>query len=221
MDSKTLWPGWETVRLIGRGSYGAVYEIEREVFGHREKAALKVITIPESNSEIDELYSSGYNDESITAHFREFLADIVREYTLMAEMKGHANVVYCDDIRYVQHDDGFGWDIYIKMELLTPLMKALPAPDAERQIAKLGRDLCQALVLCRSRNIIHRDIKPQNIFVSPDGNYKLGDFGIAKTVEKTSGGTKIGTYNYMAPEVYNNKPYGHAADICSLGLVLY
>jgi serine/threonine protein kinase len=61
----------------------------------------------------------------------------------------------------------------------------------------------------------------QNIFVSPNGEYKLGDFCIAKTVEKTMGGTKIGTYKYMAPEVYNNQPYGSAADISSLGLVLY
>ena len=221
MDMTAAWPGWTTVRLLGRGSFGAVYEIEREVLGHKEKAALKVITIPQSGDEIDELYSSGYDEESITAHFRDFLSDIVREYTLMTEMKGHTNVVCCDDIRYVQHDDGFGWDIFIKMELLTPLIKTAGAVSPEEQAVRLGCDLCRALALCRSRNILHRDIKPQNIFVSKDGDYKLGDFGIAKTVEKTSGGTKIGTYSYMAPEVYNNRPYGHTADIYSLGLVLY
>lgn len=73
----------------------------------------------------------------------------------------------------------------------------------------------------KKKKIIHRDIKPQNIFVSPHGVYKLGDFGIAKTMEKTSSGTKAGTYKYMAPEVYHNHPYGHAADIYSLGIVLY
>ncbi len=216
-----VYPGWETVRILGRGNYGAVYEIERDLFGKKERAALKMISIPQSEGDIDELYSNGFDDASITAHFKDCLADIVREYTLMAEMKGHTNVVYCDDIRYVQKDDGFGWDIYIKMELLTPLMKALQGEVSEDQVIKIGRDLCSALVLCRSRNIIHRDIKPQNIFASRDGDYKLGDFGIAKTVEKTSGGTKIGTYNYMAPEVYNNQAYGHSADIYSLGLVLY
>ena len=77
------------------------------------------------------------------------------------------------------------------------------------------------MVACKEYDIIHRDIKPQNIFVSKYGDYKLGDFGIAKTVERTSGGTKIGTYKYMAPEVYNNQPYGTAADLYSLGLVLY
>ena len=40
LNDKIVWPGWETVRLIGRGSFGAVYEIERDVFGHKEKAAL-------------------------------------------------------------------------------------------------------------------------------------------------------------------------------------
>jgi serine/threonine-protein kinase len=57
--------------------------------------------------------------------------------------------------------------------------------------------------------------------VSEDGTFKLGDFGIAKTIEKTMGGTKTGTYSYMAPEVYLNKPYGSAADQYSLGMVIY
>jgi len=215
------YPGWETVRKIGAGSYGAVYEIERDLFGQKEKAALKVLSVPQSESDVEELYSNGYDDASITEHFRSCLEDTIREYQIMSEMKGHTNIVYCDDIQYVQKDDGFGWDIYIRMELLTSLTKVVDSKLSEEQVIKLGLDISNALALCRSQNIIHRDIKPQNIFVSKDGDYKLGDFGIAKTVEKTSGGTKIGTYNYMAPEVYNNAPYGHAADIYSLGLVMY
>ena len=58
---KPVWPGWETVRLIGRGSLGAVYEIERDMLGEKEKAALKVITIPENNSEIETLRDEGYD----------------------------------------------------------------------------------------------------------------------------------------------------------------
>ena len=123
--NKSLWPGWETVRLIGRGSFGAVYEIERDVLGEKEKAALKVISIPQSDSDISEMYSDGYDDESITSTFKEHLKSIVSEYSLMRKLNGSANVVNCDDVRYVQHDDGFGWDIFIKMELLTPLTSAL------------------------------------------------------------------------------------------------
>ena len=215
------WPGWEVVRLIGHGSFGAVYEIQRNTFGHVESAALKVITIPDNASDIEDLYNDGYTVEDVTMRFQGYLEDIIREYSLMVDMKGHANVVYCDDFRYVQHEDGIGWDIYIKMELLIPLTKALPKTIEERQVIDLGVDICNALVMCKERNIVHRDIKPQNIFVSKDGTHKLGDFGIAKTAERTTSGTKIGTYKYMAPEVYNNKPYGAGADIYSLGLLMY
>jgi serine/threonine protein kinase len=221
LDQKALWPGWETVRVIGRGSFGAVYEIRREMFGETEKAALKLISIPQSSSDIDELYGEGYDEASITSAFREHLKSIVAEYSLMRKLNGSANVVNCDDVRYVQHEDGIGWDILIKMELLTPLTKALDQLVTDEQAIRVGSDLCKALILCRKHSIIHRDIKPANIFVSENGDYKLGDFGIAKTVEKTSGGTKIGTYEYMAPEVYHDRPYGAAADIYSLGMVLY
>lgn len=119
------WPGWETTRLIGRGSFGAVYEIQRIVFDETEKAAFRVISIPQNSSDIEELYSDGYDEESITTAFKSHLQSIVAEYSLMRKMNGCKNIVNCDDVRYVQHDDGIGWDIYIKMELLTPLTKSL------------------------------------------------------------------------------------------------
>ena len=219
---KSPWLGWKTVRLIGRGSFGTVYEIQRELIdGTVESAAMKVITIPQNPDDIEEMYGDGLDEESITETFHEHLKNIVAEYTLMQKLNGNANVVNCKDISYIQHSDGIGWDIFIRMELLTPLTRSLPEYIDEKTVAKIGRDICNALVLCKKYDIVHRDIKPQNIFVSASGDYKLGDFGIAKTVEKTMGGTKIGTYKYMAPEVYNNQPYGSAADIYSLGLVLY
>ena len=140
---------------------------------------------------------------------------------MMALLKGNANIVYCDDICDEPNPDGIGWKLYIRMELLTPLTKALSDPCSEAQVIKVGMDLCNALVACKRKNIIHRDIKPGNIMVAEDGNYKLGDFGVAKTLAGTFSGTKTGTYNFMAPEVYNNQPYGQSADIYSLGMVLY
>lgn len=90
------------------------------------------------------------------------------------------------------------------------------------EVIRLGIDICQALELCQKYNIIHRDIKPENIFVSEHGKYKLGDFGIARTIEGTATGlSKKGTYTYMAPEVYREEAYGASVDTYSLGLVLY
>ena len=216
-----IWQGWTVVKKLGTGGFGAVYEIKREIFGKTESAALKVISIPKENDEIEELYNEGYNEESIAVHYKSFLENIVNEYSIMLDMKGHTNIVYCDDLKYVEHKDGIGWDIYIKMELLTPLTKFALDSFSETEIIKLGVDICRALAVCKSQNVVHRDIKPQNIFVSRSGDYKLGDFGIAKISEKTQNGTAIGTLGYMPPEVGLGKPYGATADIYSLGLVLY
>ena len=181
IDEKNVsWPGWETVRLIGRGSFGAVYEIQRDIFGDIEQAALKVISIPQNASDIDEMYSDGYDEESITSTFQSHLKSIVAEYSIMRKMNGCTNIVNCDDVRYVQHDDGIGWHIFIKMELLTPLTKALTAQVSEETIIKIAKDICTALELCKKHKIVHRDIKPQNIFVSLNGDYKLGTLVLQK-----------------------------------------
>ena len=80
---KAPWSDWETVRLIGRGSFGTVYEIQRKlVDGETEAAALKVITIPQNPSDIDELYSEGYDEESITATFNAHLKSIIADAVL-------------------------------------------------------------------------------------------------------------------------------------------
>ena len=216
------WPGWETVRRIGSGGFGTVYEIQQDIYGDVEKAALKVITIPHCEDEVDYLRCKGLTDDNITQTFHRQVADISREYKLMAKMRDNPNVVRCDDFRDIPHEDGLCWDIYIKMELLTPLMKCLDKVQTEEQIRRLGMDMCNALVACQEKNIIHRDIKPQNIFLSDKGQFKLGDFGIARTAERTTRATAgIGTYSYMAPEVEKNEAYGKTADIYSLGLVLY
>ena len=222
-DYNTIsWPGWKNVRIIGKGSYGKVYEIQRSLNGMVEKAALKVITIPQGADETRELLNSGHSMQSIEKYYSESINDIISEYQIMAKMKGQSNIVSCDDYKVIRHDNDLKWDILIKMELLTPLNSYIQKNGmTESDIIKLAKDMCHALILCAEDNIIHRDIKPQNIFRSDHGDYKLGDFGIAKAVDRTTSGTIIGTYKYMAPEVYFGKPYGWQADMYSLGLVLY
>ena len=153
--------------------------------------------------------------------FLDELNGIAKEYNMMNELKGNANIIYCEDIFYEAKPDGLGYDLYIRMELLEPIIKAVPNPAPEESVIRLGLDMCNALSACKKHKIIHRDIKPSNILVSTGGNFKLGDFGVSKTSERTAGGTKTGTYGFMAPEVYNNQPYNASVDIYSLGMVMY
>ena len=218
---KAPWHGWEIAEHLGGGSFGSVYKIQRHISGETEYAAMKVISVPSEAEEGRDLLSSGYDLKTINLRYQKDLDRIKAEYIMMAMLKGNANVVYCDDIYDEPNPDGIGWKLYIRMELLTPLKKALTNNITDAQVVKLGMDLCNALAACKRKNIIHRDIKPANIMVAEDGHYKLGDFGVAKTLETVGGGTKTGTYSFMAPEVYLSRPYGHSADLYSLGMVLY
>lgn len=216
------WPQWKVTELLGRGGFGSVYEAERELFGKKEKAAIKVISIPSDSNEIEVDFSDGYDRNSIVKKYELYLRQIVNEYQLMAEVKGHSNIVNCYDVAVVAHKDGIGWDIYIRMELLTPLQQFLKyQPITTEQVIKLGMDICRALVICERKKIVHRDIKPENILISEYGDYKLGDFGIARTMNNTYAATRIGTERYIAPEVLRGEKYDKSVDIYSLGLVLH
>ena len=219
----TVMKNWVIKKKLGEGSFGKVYRIEREEFGEVYHAALKIITVPQSDAEIQAALEEGMSPSEAEQYFYSMVEDIVREFALMAKVKGTAYVVSYEDHEVIRHTQGLGWDILIRMEELTGLLPyAYAHPFTRRDIIKLGIHMCQGLELCQKYNIIHRDIKPENIFVSENGDFKLGDFGIARTVEKTmSGLSKKGTYNYMAPEVYKGLEYGFSVDIYSLGIVMY
>lgn len=212
---------WEIVKFLGAGQYGKVYEIQRKDFGTVYRAALKIISIPSSAEEVREIKSAGMSEAEISNYFEGIVEDFVREFALMAKLKGHTNIVGYEDHQVIPDDDGFGWTILIRMELLSSLTEYVTEKQmTRRDVIKMGIDLCKALELCQRVNIIHRDIKPANIFVSEMGEYKLGDFGVARIVENTMSG-RTGTDTYMAPEVYYEEKYGPSADIYSLGIVMY
>ena len=216
------WPNWKIVKYLGGGAYGKVYEIERNNSGIQEKAAVKIVSRPKEESELEVDYQNGYDRESIAVKYTEILQEYKNEYKLMKELQGQSNIVSCDDFAIEENPDGIGGKIYIRMELLTPLQKVTKERLlSEEEVIKLGKDICKALILCESRNIIHRDIKPDNIMISKFGDYKLGDFGVSKVMSHTTGATMTGTEGYMAPEVLHIEKYGKEVDIYSLGIVMY
>lgn len=215
---------WYINKKLGSGAFGTVFEIERRDFTN-DKSALKIISIPSSSSEVESYRDENYDldEKSITSYFYGFVEEFIKEFQLMTKLKGNSNIVSIEDYDVKEHVDEIGWDILIRMELLTPMNKYFAqTPPTIRDVIKLGIDICKALEVCQKFNIVHRDIKPSNIFVSETGEYKLGDFGVARTLEKTSSGlSKKGTYTYMAPEVYRGEAYGSNVDIYSLGIVMY
>lgn len=221
---KQIWPEWEIEeKPLGKGSFGVVYKAVRSDYNVKSYAAIKVISIPSDSSEVDSLRSEGLDINATRTFLRGIVDDFVNEIQLMESLKGVQNIVSVEDYKVVEKTGEIGWDIFIRMELLTTLNTyTCDKKLTEEEVIRLGCDICSALEICGQSNIIHRDIKPENIFINKFGFFKLGDFGIARKLENMTGGlSQKGTFNYMAPEVATGNNYDSRVDTYSLGIVLY
>lgn len=219
-----IWPKWTTVSVLGEGGFGKVYKVKREEFGYVSYAAVKVIQIPKDESEAKELQNSGMDYASIQNYYEDVVKKLINEIKIMATLKTSDHIVSIEDYDIVKNELKIGWTVYIRMELLESLnnyqqrKSNLTVPEC----VDIGIDICSALIDCESLGIIHRDIKPDNIFRNEYGSYKLGDFGISKQLENTKAAKSVlGTMYYVAPEVVKSQSYDHTVDIYSLGLTLY
>ena len=227
MDKKIIekaWPQWQVRKKLGTGAFGEVYEAVHAKFNVEDRSAIKVIPIPSNPDEIEEVRAEGRNNAEIHRYFRGIVAEFVKEIQLMISLDGNSNIVSVKDYDVVEKEGEIGWYVLIRMELLTPYDRYVQEhPLSEKDVIKLGCDICNALEMCAKQKIIHRDIKPANIMIHEGtGYFKLGDFGVARKLESTTNGmTVAGARNYMAPEIIHEQKYDHRVDIYSLGLVLY
>ncbi|NPV58428.1 MAG: serine/threonine protein kinase [Actinobacteria bacterium] len=194
---------YRILREIGRGAMGRVYLahdglLERDV-------ALKELAVPD------------YLDEAEKEEVRERF----RQEAKAAARLSHPHILTVHDIVSA------GEKQYIVMEYLEG--KTLRDILRERslsveEVMTIAPMISDALHYAHSHGIVHRDIKPDNIFVLESGNIKVADFGIAKMLkvsDRTHTGVIMGTPNYIAPEVVKGLPYDHRVDMFSLGVTLY
>ena len=222
---KKVWPEWELEKVIGSGAFGTVWQAVRHDIAGVTRAAIKIITVPGDDEDIEWIRSEGYAPEQTHDYLRKIVSDYVSEIQLMDSVKGYTNIVGIDDYKVIHSADEMSWHIFIRMELL---QKVDFQSMEEADILRMGIEMCSALEVCRKKNIVHRDIKPDNILMNDIRHYKLGDFGVARSLGETTGRLSVkGTPNYMAPETYKallrDKDIDAAAkaDIYSLGMVLY
>ena len=202
LASGSLFAGrFQVIEELGKGGMGKVYKVlDKDI---DEKIALKLFK-PEIASE-----------EETIERFRNELK-VARKIT-------HKNVCRMYD---------FGEDrgtLYITMEyvpgedLKSTLTEGRPAEPSGKTIAVI-KQVCEGLAEAHHLGVIHRDLKPQNIMLDREGNARIMDFGIARSLRTkgmTGGDVMIGTPEYMSPEQVEGKDLDHRSDIYSLGIILF
>jgi len=195
---------YRLLERIGRGAMGTVFMAEDTVMERR--VAIKVLRLPEELPE-------KAREEAVKRFYRE---------ARLAGRLIHPNIVATFDI------DREGPYHFISMELvegetLSRLLEERRTLDP-LLAAGIARQVCEALDYAHSHGVVHRDIKPGNIFVIEGEKVKVGDFGIARSMDSstlTQTGYSMGTPQYMSPEQVKGEGTDPRSDIFSLGVVLY
>ena len=150
------------------------------------------------------------------------LAGRFRREALAATVLRHPNIVACLDTGTADGQPYLVMDLIEGEDLAARLKRGgrlAPAP-----AARIGLDVARALGVAHIRGIVHRDVKPGNILLAPDGRAMITDFGIARLAadaEAAKQGTTLGSVHYFSPEQARGAPTSPASDIYGLGLVLY
>ncbi|MBQ3106778.1 MAG: Stk1 family PASTA domain-containing Ser/Thr kinase [Eggerthellaceae bacterium] len=199
MVGKVLNDRYRITERIGVGGMAEVYKAQDNVLGRI--VAVKVM-LPQYAA--DPNFTQRFRQEAASA------ANLQSPYIVNVYDWGQDDGVYFIVMEFVRGSD---------------LKTAINQRGAinQRKAAEIGSQVCQALNVAHHQDIIHRDIKPQNIMVQPDGNVKVMDFGIAhaKNSMKTRTASVLGTAHYISPEQAQGKELTAARDIYSLGVVLY
>src|SRR5215469_2893943 len=194
-------PRYRIESLLGEGGMGTVYKALDKELGRT--VALKLVR-PE--------YAAS---PAAMARFRQEL--------LLASKISHKNILRIHDL-----GDAGGMKFitmaYVEGQDLGRLLEAGRLPFD--RVLSFARQLCSALDAAHSEEVVHRDLKPNNILIDKADNVFVMDFGLAKSFENdatmmTRTGQILGTPRYMAPEQVEAKPVDHRADIYALGLILY
>ncbi|MGH4026103.1 MAG: protein kinase domain-containing protein [Pseudonocardiaceae bacterium] len=203
-EGELLAERYRLVTQIGIGAMGVVWKAHDEHLD-RIVAVKQLLWQPgTSDSEAEEADRRAMREARITARLDH----------------PHAVAVY-----NVAEHDGTPCLImeYLHSESLSTVLDER-GPLRPAQVARIGTQIAAALAAAHEAGIVHRDIKPGNVLLAPDGTAKITDFGISQAVgdgTMTATGILVGTPAYLAPEVARGQPAGFAADVFSLGATLY
>lgn len=192
-----------------------------------DKYIVKIISIPASQNQLDALLLTGACKDAAAAadYFKELADDVVREARLLQQLSRLEGFLSYDGWQLVPMEDNkLGYDIYLLGTYKRSLEKFLRSNTMTHLSAvNLGLDLCAALSICRRAGYIHVDLKPGNIYLCGDREYRIGDLGFVK-LKSLKYAALPSKYRscYTPPELHDDMAtLNPTVDIYAVGLILY
>ena len=191
-----------------------------------DKYIVKVISLPPSQTQVDALKLAGVvsDDDSIRHYFQERSIETITEIETLQALSRHEGFMPCEGYQLEPSEDGLGFDIY----MLSPYRRSLERQFTKRPFTQLdainlGMDICSALMACRRNGYLFVNLKPNNIYLTPNGEFKISDLGFLNM-----GNLKYATIpsqyisDYTAPEMKDAFATPNTSiDIYALGAILY
>jgi Serine/threonine protein kinase len=224
VTEKSPWSEWTIEKQTAKGKYGTDYLAFRTQGDEKTYSSIRIIPVPGSQDDIDFAVRNGISsdDNSLNMYFLSIANEFMVQIQAVQGLSDHKNIVRYEDCLIQKKEGDVGYHVYVRSEVLQPLSEYLRRNKlSNREIAALGTDICSAISLCAANGIVHKDIKPSNLFMSDSGDFKLGNFGM-DLFQKMSGTGNGATLAYMAPELsHQGAVFSDNTDTYSLGLVLY
>ena len=211
-------------REIGRGPNGVAYLVTRRLDG--KKMVLKHISIPASDAETKALIYAGAvsGEADAQRYYASLVKDIKSELLLLNGIKNASNILKFRGYQVDQKFIGSGYDVYLLADFCRSLQAYIAAhPLTKLQAVNLAIDLCSGLEQLRAAGLVHKDIRPTNIYLGDNRHFLLGDLGVVKMtdLEYSSMPDQLLT-DYSAPEVVpSDASLSATMDIYSVGMILY
>ena len=183
----------------------AVYIVRSTKSG--QTYVLKHISVPESQKQVDALMFTGAaaTVEDAQNYYKQVAADYQAELETLEKLSASPNIGCYRSYQIEPKEDGVGFEIYLLAEYRQTLAEVLAGtPMTQSGAVNLGVDLCSALCSLREAGLIHRNVKPSNVYLSSSGHYLLGDLGIAKIDElKYCSMPETMLSSFSAPELFS------------------
>ncbi|MEA4823982.1 MAG: VanW family protein [Clostridiaceae bacterium] len=201
-----VWPEWSTESVESETANSVVYRARRVEFNETLYAAIKITKIP---------VEPGKNRAEVRQRIEEWSAQ-------MASLRSVTGLLVPEDVKVVDTADGFA--VHMRMEYCSRLaVYAASHALSASELIEMGIDICTALDAMEKAGVVHGDVRPEHIFVSKRGSYRLGGFSVSRALSPAApvGLPEPQAAYYMAPEVYRGATPSAQSDLYSLGMIIY